>query len=198
MRLGSVATKTGNNWEDLSVNLIACYCSERENVLAPGRPIACGSCDKVDRKGNRGPGLIAFKLTPPAPPCTWPVTSLFLPIRPEWMTPVFISTITPLLRSSFLAAQTNNSCPPGLRRTRGFCPAGDFECTSVAVPHAGPSSNIQPHLVMCTLITFAGHWDTISPQVTWTQRRLTTCVTIGPRAVLYVTGARLPAHNLQK
>lgn len=55
----------------------------------------CGSCDKVDRKGNRGPGLIAFKITPPAPPRTWPVTPLFLPIRPEWMTPVFISTITP-------------------------------------------------------------------------------------------------------
>lgn len=73
---------------------------------------------------------------------------------------VHIHNYTTLLLSSFPAAQTNNSCPPGLRRTRGLCPAGDFERTSVAVPHAGPSSNNQPRLVMCTLITFAEHCDT--------------------------------------
>lgn len=71
---------------------------------------------------------------------------------------VHIHNYATLLLSGFLAAQTNNSCPLSLRRTRGLRPAGDFERASMWLFHThGPSSNNQPHLVMCAVITFAEH-----------------------------------------
>lgn len=190
MRLGSVATKTGNNWEDLSVNLIACYCSERENVLAPGRPIACGSCDKVDRKGNRGPGLIAFKLTPPACPRTWPVTSLFLPIRPEWMTPVFISTITPHCYSLVSQRDKPTIAVHQVCGAHAGYVLREISNARLWLFHMQDPRAITNPVLWCVLWLHLQNTATpLSPQVTWMQRRLTTCPTIVPRAVLYVASA---------
>lgn len=106
---GSMATKAGNNWEELSVNSNVCYCSEGESVLAPAQAIACGSPDEVDRKEGRGPSGVV-KHSPLLRP-SYVTGDLAFPSDKARANDgcVCIHNYTTLLLSGFLAAQHNNS-----------------------------------------------------------------------------------------